>query len=75
MLRRGTGFYTLIAVGDKNYYGIITNNHVLSQEQDADMAEAIFGYDTKNKGKKISLKPQLIFKTNPVSHSRAIYNL
>jgi len=56
----------VITIGADTHHGIITNNHVLSQEKDAEMAEAIFGYDIKKQGKKISLKPYLIFKTNSV---------
>lgn len=47
-------------------HGIITNNHVLEKAQDAEMAEAVFGYDNNKQGKKILLKPNVIFRTNQV---------
>ncbi|KAK3753342.1 hypothetical protein QZH41_015283 [Actinostola sp. cb2023] len=63
-LRRGTGFYTLISIADIDYHGIITNNHVLAEVKDAQMAEAVFGYDNVKQGKRVSLRPDLIFRTN-----------
>lgn len=54
-------------INQVEYYGIFTNNHVLSNEIEAQRAEAIFGYDKINEGKRVIMRPDLIFRTNKVS--------
>ncbi|XP_031557039.1 uncharacterized protein LOC116293713 isoform X4 [Actinia tenebrosa] len=63
--KRGSGFYSTVLINQTERHGIFTNNHVLSSEMEAQQAEAIFGYDSENEhGKRVSLSPHLIFKTN-----------
>ncbi|XP_031557038.1 uncharacterized protein LOC116293713 isoform X3 [Actinia tenebrosa] len=67
-LRRGSGFYSTVLINQIEYLGIFTNNHVLSNEIEAQQAEVIFDYDKSSyvneQVKTVSLRPDLIFKTN-----------
>ena len=65
-LKRGTGFYVTATVFGIQYYCIVTNHHVLSCEEDARVAYAIFGFEGKNPGVMVQLRPDKIFQTNEV---------
>ncbi|XP_048579571.1 uncharacterized protein LOC5515721 isoform X2 [Nematostella vectensis] len=63
-LRRGSGFYASVNVMGIQHFGIFTNNHVIEADHEAQMAEAIFGYNSNGEGRSVRLDPQIIFRTN-----------
>ncbi|PFX22942.1 uncharacterized protein LOC111333589 [Stylophora pistillata] len=65
-LKRGTGFLSRLTKlkSFAEVYGVFTNNHVLGTENEAEKAYATFGYEGSNKGEKVKLKPDIMFRTN-----------
>ena len=52
---------------DDIFYGVFTNNHVLATQLEAAKASATFGYEGSSVGKKITLRPEVMFRTHKVS--------
>jgi len=59
----GRGYGTGFLVGTRNY--IMTNHHVLPDEDTARMSQAEFDYDQDSVEYYVDLKPDLFFITNP----------
>lgn len=69
--RQGTGFLSkLVTPSGKScseIYGVVTNNHVLRSETDAENALVTFSYEGPGNGKKVKLRPEIKFRTEMVS--------
>ena len=70
--RRGSGFYAKAKVFGFDFCCIITDHHVIGCEEEARGATVIFHYDKKNQGAQVQLKPDKLFRTNPVSQYLSI---
>lgn len=70
VFRSGSGFYVKLSLEvSEDMYGILTCNHVLGSESEAKNAYALFNYEGANAGEKVTLRPEVYFRTHTVSMS------
>eukprot|EP00794_Sanderia_malayensis_P017346 gene17346-19078_t len=65
-IRRGTGFFAKVPIKGEEYLAIVTNNHVLPREDIAVGGIARFNYEGSKPVIDIGLRPDLLFRTDPV---------
>ena len=65
--RRASGFYCKLTLNGSDVYGLITNNHVLGSMDECERGNATFLYEGSENGVKVKLRPEKIFRTDPVS--------